>query len=973
MVLRKNQCLLIIYVVLCSVLLSGPIFAQTNGRVVGVVIDAATGNPLPGANVFLVGTAIGTAADLDGEFVVAPVPPGMYELRVAFIGFKTKDTPFQIRIGETKTINVELDLDVVEGKAVVITAQAEGQVAAINQQLRSNTIKNVVSAERIQELPDANAAESVGRLPGISIKRSGGEGNKIVIRGLAPTYNSITIGGEKIPATDLDDRSVDLNMISPEILAGIEVTKALTPDMDADAFGGVVNFKLATAPDDGFMIDFKSKTGYNNQRKEFGQHKSSLTMSNRYFDERFGLMITGNMERAQRGSDIFNASYSVLREAREDEKWAPVTVDALSLRYRDEVRKRQGVSLIMDYRIPDGKIIFSNFMNRLDRDELIDREHWSESNTHTIRSYKIQRQIDVLSNSIAGEHKLLGGELDWRLGRTASLNRVPYHRYVYARELSALDGSQLSSLLGFTADDLYNAAYNDYDEMTLYNSEFRQEKSFERDQGIQTNFKLPFALSNKIAGYIKMGGKYSEKRKERDKYLTKRRLDYINWRDAYRHHSRFGDPDFEFLVDEVNDVKVLNYLDPDFDSGNFLNGKYDMPYAMDHDELDRLFHHFVLDTFQYQSALADLDDYEVDEMISAGYIMAEINLGRMFMLMPGARYEYTRAEMTARRGNVASDLNDPDPAFDNPTIFDTSAVVTYGKWFPMVHFRVRPADFFDFRVAYTKTISRPRLSYLLPRQRLFGSDRNIEVGNPDLAPQISTNWDAFLSFYGNNIGLFTLGVFYKEIDDLIYEREGHFLIDGISEGWPGFGGWTLDKPENNPYVTSLKGFEIEWQTRLHWMPGFLDGIVLNLNYTHIASETNYPRSLVQTTRIPVFPFIQTTVIDTFRTGDMVDQSDDIANVSVGYDKGRFSGRFSMLYQGQTLSSIGVRNEVDGFTADLLRLDFSMKFRLTEYMDIFYNWNNITNEPDESYQHSAKYLTDQEYYGWTMDVGLSVKL
>src|SRR4030042_652926 len=202
------------------------------GKITGAIKDRATGDPLPAANVMLKGTALGAASNFKGEYEIVGVPPGEYILRISFIGYKTKEMTVRVAAGQNTKMNVEMDFDVVEGETVIITAQAEGQVAAVNQQLRSNTITNVVSAERIMEFPDANAAESVGRLPGIAIRRSGGEGNKIIIRGLSPAFNTITVSGEKIPATDLDDRSVDIAMISPEILAGIEVIKALTPDKD---------------------------------------------------------------------------------------------------------------------------------------------------------------------------------------------------------------------------------------------------------------------------------------------------------------------------------------------------------------------------------------------------------------------------------------------------------------------------------------------------------------------------------------------------------------------------------------------------------------------------------------------------------------------------------------------------------------------------------------------------------------------
>ena len=118
-----------------------------------------------------------------------------------------------------------------------MTAQAKGQMDAINRQLNARSIVNIISSDRIQELPDANAAESVARVPGVSIKREGGEGNKVVIRGLSPKYNAITVEGTRLPSTDPDDRSTDLSKISQYVLDGIEVTNAGTPDQDADVLG----------------------------------------------------------------------------------------------------------------------------------------------------------------------------------------------------------------------------------------------------------------------------------------------------------------------------------------------------------------------------------------------------------------------------------------------------------------------------------------------------------------------------------------------------------------------------------------------------------------------------------------------------------------------------------------------------------------------------------------------------------------
>jgi outer membrane receptor for ferrienterochelin and colicin len=124
----------------------------------------------------------------------------------SYLSYHDKEQEIEVIAGETLVINGEMEMASIMGEEVVITGMMRGQTAAINQQVTSNTIVNVVSKEKISELPDANAAEAIARLPGISLQRDAGEGTKVVIRGMAPKFNSITINGERIPSTDPIDR-----------------------------------------------------------------------------------------------------------------------------------------------------------------------------------------------------------------------------------------------------------------------------------------------------------------------------------------------------------------------------------------------------------------------------------------------------------------------------------------------------------------------------------------------------------------------------------------------------------------------------------------------------------------------------------------------------------------------------------------------------------------------------------------------
>ena len=179
------------------------VFSQTV-NITGYIKDAANGNPLAGANVIIVGTSIGTAADGNGKYKIANVNAGDYIVKVAYIGYLESIDSLSIAGDKYIELDFNLIYTPIEGKEVTVTAQSKGQMDAINKQLNAKSIVNIVSSDRIQELPDANAAETVARVPGVTIKREGGEGNKVIIRGLSPKYNSITVDGTKLAATDTD-------------------------------------------------------------------------------------------------------------------------------------------------------------------------------------------------------------------------------------------------------------------------------------------------------------------------------------------------------------------------------------------------------------------------------------------------------------------------------------------------------------------------------------------------------------------------------------------------------------------------------------------------------------------------------------------------------------------------------------------------------------------------------------------------
>ncbi len=132
---------------------------------------------------------------------------------------------------------------------VKVVGQAARIDKALKEQKASDSIKSVVHADGVAQLPDQNVAEATQRLPGVSVERDQGEGRFVSVRGLSPDLNSVTINGTLVPSPESDRRAVALDVLPAELVQSLSVTKTLTPDMDANALGGTVEVQSLSAFD----------------------------------------------------------------------------------------------------------------------------------------------------------------------------------------------------------------------------------------------------------------------------------------------------------------------------------------------------------------------------------------------------------------------------------------------------------------------------------------------------------------------------------------------------------------------------------------------------------------------------------------------------------------------------------------------------------------------------------------------------
>jgi TonB-dependent receptor len=966
---------------------------SARGIIFGKVTDAATGEALGFASVAIVSLNLGASTELDGAYRLVNVPDGTHTLTVSYVGYQEQKIEVTIADGQEYELNVSLAPEGVALQAVQITAQAFGQMAAVNQQINSNTIVNVISKERLQELPDQNAAEALGRLAGVAIQRDGGEGQKVVLRGLSPKYNSITVNGERIPSTDGDDRSVDLSMISPDMLAGVEFFKAIKPDMDADAVGGAVNFIIRKAPEER-RAEVRLFGGYNGQEQEFGQPRGNFTFSDRFFkNKKLGLVFTANGQRVNRSSDNLETAYYV--SGVDTETGEPlIRVDQLRLADRLEYRSRYGASAAFDFELnKNNSLLLTSNWAGTDRDELRRRRIFSVRNAN--QDYEIREQFSttkLLTNSLSGDHRFGALELTWRGSYSQSRQNLPESYSARFREDAAVDRNILVDDQG--PDRIPEGFYNRLDRTRLYDTRFGTGLTVETNATAQIDFKYNVKFGKDITGYLKTGAKMRQTDRERDRSEVFYRPYLIS------ENPGRADRDPQLFIRNVADILMANFLE-DYQIEDFLNGRFDMmpgndkirqeAFALVSDVNINQYNEFygtnyqLGDTIRYNKSLdidkikdfynrykdnyqvnfdVEAEDYEGREDIWAGYLMGEFNIGKRLMLMGGIRMEDTQQQYNS----VSATQDDDDPVTGGGRIVNVGRVNGYREWLPMAHLRYKTTDWMDVRLAYTQTLARPDFINLVPWERINRNENTIRRGKADLLHTTATNYDAQLSFY-NNRGMFTVSVFYKELDNVEIRR-----FSRVTSGE--FNGYQLFQPENAPRTSTVQGLELDLQSNLRQLPNWLSGVVFGANVTLVRSETYFPLLVVIPERfIPEPPFfLPPQVIDSLRIGRVPGQADFIANGFVGYEKGRFSGRVSLNFQNNTLNVIGERGELDSFNDQSLRVDVASKYKLDKggRYQLFLNLNNLTNQPEASFLGNRNLQQRGEYFGATGEVGLAVK-
>jgi len=889
----------------------------------GSVYDAKSKEPLIGATVHIEksGAEFNTAVKLDGIYQFKNVPAGVYKLQVRFVGYKTtKEYMVEAVANKTSTLNISMVDNSTDLNEVAVTEHVSKETdnSARNVEKNANNTMNVVSANSIAISPDVIVANVLSRVSGISIDRSNtGDAQHVIIRGMDKQYNTTLINGVKIPSPDNKNRYVPLDIFPADLVEKIEVSKTLTPDMEGDASGGVVNLVMKTAPDhlriegnvgtgysqlffDRSFLSFNGSTvnskapgeinpgaaasisnfPYQNLVTRSGNAppnaNASLTIGNRYLNNKLGVIFSGTYQNSYQGDN----SFVVVQE--------------------------NTVGPSPNINTPNSETAFQSSYNRQYSSQL------SRLGTIASLDYKFNANSSI---NLFGTYLQLN-EYRVRTTQTSTYSGYSYQGYIATNGIDDLSETRT-------------------DQQSIYNITLKGKHK------ITDKFSLDWTLVDDEADH-----KQPDIAQFKTSYQTS--PDLVNGKNQpdpnNPNNSVFVTPDIiNGPVTVGNESRVWTH-NSDKDVQGFLNLHYNAK-VFDHKTLfsaGGMFRHKTRDNFvdsytlpntfipgtnnaelyttipaatfsfaqnpsnAFGTSSYDPGVYTFTENVQAGYGMIQYFINDHFDVLFGVRTEDTHQSYYS---NLPSNLP------------GKTAAINYIDFLPSINAKYALTDNQAIRAAYSQSILRPAFSDFIPYPEVSSDDPNASIGNPYLQHTTIDNYDLRYEFFPGVFDEFMVGGFYKYLMN---------PIEKVLE--PGASGATLFlEPENLGNATN---YGAEFVGRK-----FFGNIGVSLNYTYTQSQITTPKSI---------DVVNVGVTTRNQTRPLQGQAANIGNVALLYkdQKLGLDAQVALAYTGERIASVSKYYGLDTWEKPATFLDFSAQKTLGKHFILFVKANNLLNTPYE---------------------------
>lgn len=911
-----------------------PASAQARtGSISGTVAD--TGNAvLPGARIKVDPGGTSTVSDSQGVFAITNVAPGSYKVTVSYVGFIPSETPVTVTSEQVSRVSAVLAVSSVADQVLVTASRAHGEAESINEERTSPNILNVLPANVITSLPNANIADAVGRLPGVTLERDEGEGKYVQIRGTEPRLSNLTIDGVNIPSPEGGVRQVKLDTIPADLIESVQIYKTLQANQDGDAIGGSVNIVTKTAGDRP-TLSIYGAGGFTPIANTVPVSEFSATAGKRFgADKRLGVIFSGTYDYNGRGIDDVEATPQIQPGTDFGQGFS-----SLILRQYLYDRTRYGFGGSVDYKISSSNSIyvrglFSDFKDFGRRYEYTLGDSvtpFDPANPPPSNAFTTERRLgdyQVSSLLLGGNKTFTSAFATYGLSVSRSRFGNPINGGESITAFSYIPATSVCQYDPTLAKSVFRPQFNAACYTDVYNPD-----NFQLASIGQANHGLAAQLNLEGSGTF---GKI---------YSVGSHFGTLEFGVRVRNEHKF-DNSFEndFAPNPGVTLLATQFLNG-FKNNHYYDGSYKYGPTADWEKVNAYLRanpgQFSESSTLPPSQGGNSNNFNLVERVSAGYVQNTFDAGR-FQVVAGLRIEGTQVKTLSFDSNLGT--------------FTVKGDNGYYDLLPSASVKFALGKESDLRLVYGRGLSRPDPTFLTTATALDSSftPPQLTIGNPALKPEHANNFDILYSRYLTPLGAFQAGFFYKQLSDPIV-----VLLSTPGPGQPNFGFQVVQAANSgSAYIT---GIEVNFQQHFTYLPGAFRGLGVSTNYSYTASQA-------------------TNVNPGNRTDKpaLLRQAPNTFNISPTYDAGRASLRVGLAYNGPHIFQYnfadgnpgGIRGPGgDVYTFAHLQVDAQGSYHLGRGFDAIVSALNLNNEVFGFYQGSEKFFIQREYYKPTYTFGV----
>lgn len=795
------------------------------GTIKGSVKDATTNDVVVGANVFILGTTQGSAADIEGNFEIKNVKVGTYSLVISFVSYRT-DTLKNIVVypDQTTVIHAKLVEESQQLSEVVVRgAKVTNTDFAVITELKKNDLVAVgISAQQISLSQDRDAAQIIRRLPGITITN-----NKFInVRGLTERYSTVLLDGVITPSTEVDSRAFSFDLIPSNMIDRIMVYKSGSADLPADFAGAVVNISTKNVVDEnavsvGFTAGFRAGTtfedfyttqgsstdwlGFGNSYRELSSSFPSRNLrnysadlssyQNRKIVTDAGLSLKNNWKTTQttaapdlrtvinfsriahlgkyRLSNVSSLNYSNTRQLiNQENNFYESSQGEINPGIRNDFQDTRSISTVRLGVIsnfvfelsPSHKLEFRNLFNQQGNDAVTQRSGQEVVNNYDVKNLSINYiQRALYSGQLAGRHAFNDAlTLNWNLAYSSMAADQPdYRRIRSQRTIGSSD--PYSVVISPTANSNDGRFFSNLTEKVYTHS---ASVDYKLNPGVEENRQTKLSF-----GY----------------YVASTQRDFkARWFSFVTFPSQ--NPGAELLQRPFDQIFTPENISNSADSPS----------------------NFAPPTFFLDEGTAGNDKYTGDNLYTSGFANISIPFGA-FKVVAGTRLEYNKQQLNSADDKGPVNVNNPKTSL-----------------LPFVNTSYNFTDKSLVRLSYSKTLNRPIFREIAPFN-YYDFDRNANfIGNPDLKVADIHNVDLRWELYPASAEMITVGGFYKHFINPIETR----LLNGSN----------IIYSYINAKSATVYGVEVELKKSLSTLGNskLLDNLMFQFNGSLIKSKISLP-------------------------------------------------------------------------------------------------------------------------------------